>query len=197
MQPDEFNRIIQQYDNQIKALQQEKEFFIYQNRKEVLKIVQLHKNENKKWFVENFDKIWKHRKNFSLGTPYASIIINFWTIYLYARCGSGFAVNKISLGRLIKLWELGFMYEGYPIVQYFNTSANHYVMYIKNNKLCKQQVSSKDPSLFFSKLLMKLLQESYQFFGDNEFTDYKSAEEIQAVLTCLGEPDLNRVGENF
>lgn len=172
----EFNQIVQQYNDQIKKLQSEKDDFIAQNEESVLLAIEKRKAENRKWFIDNFDKIWKFRKLFALGTKNASIVVDFWTIHLYSRCSCGFAFNKISLGRLIKLWELGFMYDNCPVVEYVNTSVEQSVSYIKNNQLHKQKIKSH----FFPETVMKQL--NHKKFENNVFADYRTIDELKKYI---------------
>lgn len=181
MQPKEFNQIIQQYDEQIKKLENDKETFISLNKESVLKAIQCRKKQNREWFIKNFDKIWKHKELFALGTTSASVIIDFFTIYLYGHCSVGFSVNKISMGNLIKLWKLGFVYKQYPIVQYHDTNTNNSVIYIKDNQLYTEKIISSNEKIFFSKSIMNILKNKKNYI-DSELANYRTVDDIKSIL---------------
>ncbi len=91
---EEFNKIIQQYKDQINKLQSQKDDFIAQNKENVEKNIQQRKIRERSWFIKNFDKIWENRNLFSLGTPNASIIIDSFEIYLYFQNCCGRCIKK-------------------------------------------------------------------------------------------------------
>ena len=65
---------------------------------------------DRKWFIGNFKQIYRNRDKFALGTPNASLVIDCFTIFSIGGCAGYRSIQRIHIGRLVKLWEMGFKY---------------------------------------------------------------------------------------
>lgn len=182
MQLTEFNKIVQDYNNQIKKLNDERDNFIASHRESLTQHQKKRQDQEREWFVKNFDKIWLNKHLYSLGTPNASIIVDCFKIHRYVRCGAGcgWIVKKLSLGKLIKLWESGYLYKGYPIIEYHDTPLTNKVTYIKDNQLHIANLKEEGIKLEFSRLCMQILRSHDNRIDD--FSIYKTVSELKNII---------------
>lgn len=138
----EYRNKYNNYNNQITQLKIEQSSFTHNNQQEFDKLFAEKANEDKNWFVENFDYIWKHKDYFYNHSPFKDIMIDFLPIYDVGGLCAGAAFHSkrtfIFLQELIHAWNNGFLYKGYPIISYKKTKHNEinkqWFTYVDNNK---------------------------------------------------------------
>ena len=83
---------------------------------------------------------------------------------------------------MLALWEMGFNYEGYPIIEYIHTRYMCKLSYVKNNQLIKVYGANKKAT-GFSKLLHCILDYlSDQKKDFSVFDEYPTLDIIKDVL---------------
>lgn len=89
----------------------------------------VNRKSNYEWFIKNFDWIYNNRRLFSIGTCYSDIIVDFLTFY--SECQGMFAginplITKLSLGRLVKIWDNGYKYNDRPLIGFHQKGRENY-----------------------------------------------------------------------
>lgn len=148
MNKEAYKRVLGDYQVRIKCLNEGMNNFKQTNLSLVKENIKRQKQQRFEWFLEHFDKIWENRHKFKLGTPYASVIIDGITITSFACPYYGYVVDKISIGNLVKLWDNGFMFQYYPLIQYSKHYNSNYssISYIKDRKIINYDYSYQQPS---------------------------------------------------
>lgn len=182
----EYNKILEEYKTEIENLKEEMKTFKKTQLPIIKEDIEIQKKQNKQWFLENFDKIWENRHNFKLGTPNASIIVEGINITSFACPYYGYIVDKIAIGNLVKLWENGFMFRGYPMVHYHRryNSDYSYIAYIKDQKIIDYEFSKKqpleeqyEPTEFIQKMLKKIRENQ-----PKDTALYRTIDELKALI---------------
>jgi len=75
------------------------------------------KTLDKQWFLSHFDYIWNNREMLAQ-RPCADFVLTGFVINSFGCPYYGYAIDKITLGNLIKLWENGFVYNNLPLIHY-------------------------------------------------------------------------------
>lgn len=70
------------------------------------------KTVDKVWFLSHSDWIYNNRHKLQ-SRPCAEFVINSFGCPYY-----GYAIDKITLGNFIKLWNNGFVYKDFPLIHY-------------------------------------------------------------------------------
>lgn len=146
MNKEEYNKILCDHQAKIEYLNEEMNDFKQTNLPVVKEHIKQQKQLHREWFLEHFDKIWKNRHKFKLGTPYASVIVDGIIITSFACPYYGYVVDKISIGNLIKLWDNSFMFRGYPLIHYrrYHNSDYSSISYIKDRKITSYDYSCRN-----------------------------------------------------
>ena len=175
---EQYNKILHDINSQIETLQQSRTALIEQNQEHIKKQIEKRQETDRKWFVKNFDVFWNNRHKFGKDTPNADIIIDF--LYLYSNRSKFF--SHISISDLIALWDLGYKYKGYPIMEYTNSPFAHKLTYIKDAKLVTV-TGFREESLGFSPLLRSILEYlcSHKIIS-SDFEEYKTIKEMKIIL---------------
>lgn len=130
------------YDDQINFLINQREKFKRENSEKFNQLFNKKCEDDKKWFIEHFNYIWKHKDYLKNKSPFNQIIIEFLKLYsiggLMAGVGFNGQLNSIYLKDLINLWDEGFIYNNFPIIEYkkiVHNDKQKYITYIEDNNL--------------------------------------------------------------
>ena len=134
---------------------------------------------DRKWFIGNFKQIYRNRDKFALGTPNASLVIDCFTIFSIGGCAGYRSIQRIHIGRLVKLWEMGFKYHGFPVVEYIKHNGNQQVHYIYQNQLLTKHFKY-DESPMFSSALNAMLRSLTNC--NDVLDDYKGVSELRKLF---------------
>ena len=88
------------------------------------------------WLLGHIDYIWNNRHKLQ-NKPCAEFVITGFVINSFGCPYYGYAINKITLGNLIKLWNSGFVYKDFPLIHYrisHGDSSTH-IAYIYRGKI--------------------------------------------------------------
>ena len=69
------------------------------------------------WLLGHIDYIWNNRHKLQ-NRPCAEFVITGFVINSFGCPYYGYAIDKITLGNLIKLWNNGFVYKDFPLIHY-------------------------------------------------------------------------------
>jgi hypothetical protein len=72
---------------------------------------------NRLWILSHFDWIFANRSKLKT-RPCANFIVTGFVINSFGCPYYGYAIDKITLGNLIDLWDKGFIYKGFPLIHY-------------------------------------------------------------------------------
>lgn len=186
MNKEEYNKILSDYQAKIECLNEEMNNFKRTNLPLVKENIKLQKLQRQEWFLEHFDKIWENRYTFKLGTPYASVIVDGIIITSFACPYYGYVIDKISIGNLVKLWNNGFMFRGYPLIHYrrYHNSDYSSISYIKDRKVISYDYSCWQPpeeQYIPSRLVLQILKNLHRYQPD-DLDNYRTVEELAEVL---------------
>lgn len=186
MNKEEYNKILRNYQAKIECLNEEMNDFKQTNLPVVKEHIKQQKQQRREWFLEHFDKIWKNRHKFKLGTPYASVIVDGIIITSFACPYYGYAIDKISIGNLVKLWDNGFMFRGYPLIHYrrHHNSDCSSISYIKDRKIISYDYSYRQPpeeQYILSRPVLQILKNLRRYQPD-DLDNYRTVEELAEKL---------------
>lgn len=88
------------------------------------------------WLLGHIDYIWNNRHKLK-NRPCAEFVITGFVINSFGCPYYGYAIDKITLGNLIKLWNSGFVYKDFPLIHYrisHGDSSTH-IAYIYRGKI--------------------------------------------------------------
>ena len=88
------------------------------------------------WLLGHIDYIWNNRHKLQ-NRPCAEFVITGFVINSFGCPYYGYAIDKITLGNLIKLWNSGFVYKDFPLIHYrisHGDSSTH-ITYIYRGKI--------------------------------------------------------------
>lgn len=156
---EEYIEKFKNYEDQIKDLINQQKKFKQDNDKDFNQVFAKKCENDKKWFVEHFDYILKHKDFLKDKSPFNQIIIEFLNLYtiggLQAGVGFNGQLNSIYLRDLIDLWDNGFTYNGFPIIEYKKIIHNRQqknITYIENNELKTVRDDNFNDEDFIAKL---------------------------------------------
>lgn len=186
MNKEEYNKILSDYQAKIEYLNEEMNDFKQTNLPVVKEHIKQQKQLHREWFLEHFDKIWKNRHKFKLGTPYASVIVDGIIITSFACPYYGYVVDKISIGNLIKLWDNSFMFRGYPLIHYRRHHNSDYscISYIKDRKVISYDYSCRqlpEEQYIPSRLVLQILK-NLRCYQPDDLDNYRTVEELAEEL---------------
>lgn len=131
--------------SQISELNKEKEKYIQLHTSEILEYLKEKQAIDYKWFVDNFDYIWKYKDKLATDKPFSEIVIDFIQLYRTTGLQNGVAFNgsynQMYLRDLITLWNWGYMYKGYPIISIktiYHNDKRTMVSYVKDNSVVEE-----------------------------------------------------------
>lgn len=111
---------------------------------------------NRQWFIGHFNQIYRNKEYFASNTPNALIIIDCFTIYSIGCCAGCRVISRIHIGTLFKLWDIGFKYHGFPVVEYSKHNGIHQLNYIYKNQLLTKIFKYNEKPMFNNTLCMTL-----------------------------------------
>ena len=88
------------------------------------------------WLLGHIDYIWNNRHKLQ-NKLCAEFVITGFVINSFGCPYYGYAIDKITLGNLIKLWNNGFVYKDFPLIHYrisHGDSSTH-IAYIYRGKI--------------------------------------------------------------
>ena len=150
---EQYNQILHDIGSQIESLQQSREALIAQNKEKIEKQILKRQADDRKWFFENFSVFWNNRHKFSKNSPNGDIVIDFFNIYKRGNKAGRVFFNYLSISDFIALWDLGYKYKGYPIVEYSNHSFLHSLTYIKDDKPVTLQGCKRRNARFLARVM--------------------------------------------
>ena len=120
------------------------------------------KTLNRLWILSHFDWIFANRSKLKT-RPCANFIVTGFVINSFACPYYGYAIDKITLGNLIDLWDKGFIYKGFPLIHYriSHGDTSTHIAYIYRGKVFshrflwndeKKYVPNEEVKLIFRKL---------------------------------------------
>lgn len=176
----QYNKILRSYNKQIETLIEEKKQFVLQNKDAVEKQIKDERVINKKWFIENFDIIWANKEKFMQDTPYGEIKIDFFSLYNNRKS----TIDNIAVSDLIALWNLGFRYNGYPIVEYLFDEAifKRKICYIKNNELIEEHVRYSSLSPIVMGILEYIVSHKEKIEDESNVEEYRTVADMRDLL---------------
>lgn len=123
------------------------------------------KTVDKVWFLSHSDWIYNNRHKLQT-KPCAEFVITGFVINSFGCPYYGYAIDKITLGNLIKLWNNGFVYKDFPLIHYrisHGDSSTH-IAYIYRGKVFSQRFLWHDEKKYVPteevKLILKELRKS-------------------------------------
>ena len=175
---EQYWQTLKNLNEQIKMLEESRKSLVEENKAYIDKLIEQRQKEDEKWFLNNFDVIWANRYKFMKDSPNADIIIDFFPIYTMGLKH----ISIITINDLINLWDLGFKYQGYPIVEYTNTRRIHRISYIKNGKV-ETLKNFAEQELCFSQVLYGILE--YMSLHRRLVSIYDEYKTIRAIRDVL------------
>lgn len=130
-----YTNTIRDYDRQIAEITAAKNSFIQDNYTTVYNQWLAEIQEKKQAFLKLLPFILKNKEHF-LNTT-ITYTVNAFRIYLYLGKPlgtSGISHNCITLKNLLKLWDMGFTYNGLPIVELKRFEGINDITYIENDE---------------------------------------------------------------
>ena len=97
-------------------------------------------NINRLWILSHFDWIFANRSKLKT-RPCANFIVTGFVINSFACPYYGYAIDKITLGNLIDLWEKGFIYKGFPLIHYriSHGDTSTHIAYVYRGKVFRHR----------------------------------------------------------
>ena len=116
------------------------------------------KTLNRLWILSHFDWIFANRSKLKT-RPCANFIVTGFVINSFACPYYGYAIDKITLGNLIDLWDKGFIYKGFPLIHYRmsygDNSTN--IAYIHRGKIFRHRFLYNDEKKYIANEDVKLI----------------------------------------
>lgn len=113
---------------------------------------------NRAWLLGHIDYIWNNRHKLQT-RPCAEFVITGFVINSFGCPYYGYAIDKITLGNLIKLWNNGFVYKDFPLIHYRishgDSSTN--IAYIYRGKIFSHRFPYTDPNRYIPTEEVKLI----------------------------------------
>ena len=109
-------------------------------------------------------------------------VIDFFNIYKRGNKAGRVFFNYLSISDFIALWDLGYKYKGYPIVEYSNHTFSHSLTYIKDDKPVTVTGVSEE-MLGFSPILCAVLEYlcTHKIVSSG-FEEYKTLQVMKNIL---------------
>ena len=113
---------------------------------------------NRLWILSHFEWIFANRSKLKT-RPCANFIVTGFVINAFACPYYGYAIDKITLGNLIDLWDKGFIYKGFPLIHYRishgDSSTN--IAYIYRGKIFRHRFLWNDEKKYVPTEEVKLI----------------------------------------
>ena len=143
------------------------------------------KTVDRVWFLSHCEWIYNNRHRLK-NRPCANFVLTEFVINSFGCPYYGYAIDKITLGNLIKLWNNGFMFRGYPLIHYRRHHNSDYssISYIKDRKIISYDYSCRQPpeeQYIPSRLVLQILKNLRRYQPD-DLDNYRTVEELAEVL---------------
>ena len=101
------------------------------------------------WLLGHIDYIWNNRHKLQ-SRPCAEFVITGFVINSFGCPYYGYVIDKITLGNLIKLWNSGFIYKGFPLIHYriSHDDSSTNIAYIYRGKVFSQRFPYTAPNRY-------------------------------------------------
>ena len=98
------------------------------------------KTLNRLWILSHFDWIFANRSKLKT-RPCANFIVTGFVINSFACPYYGYAIDKITLGNLIDLWDKGFIYKSFPLIHYriSHGDTSTHIAYVYRGKVFRHR----------------------------------------------------------
>lgn len=114
------------------------------------------KTVDRVWFLSHCEWIYNNRHRLK-NRPCANFVLTGFVINSFGCPYYGYAIDKITLGNLIKLWENGFVYKDFPLIHYrisHGDSSTH-IAYIHRGKIFSHRFNYKDDKRYIPSEVVK------------------------------------------
>ena len=123
------------------------------------------KTVDRVWFLSHCEWIYNNRHRLE-SRPCADFVLTGFVINSFGCPYYGYAIDKITIGTLIKLWNNGFVYKDFPLIHYRishgDSSTN--IAYIYRGKVFRHRFLWNDEKKYVPtdevKLILKELRNS-------------------------------------
>ena len=101
------------------------------------------------WLLGHIDYIWNNRHKLQ-HRPCADFVITGFVINSFGCPYYGYAIDKITLGNLIKLWNNGFVYKDFPLIHYRISHGDGFthIAYIYRGNVFNLRFPYTDPNRY-------------------------------------------------
>lgn len=174
----------------IAKAEQDLQAFKISECQEFNKLFHQEQEEHLKWFAEHIDCFQKHKEYIKKSPSLSNIVIDFMLLYGGGGLvsGAGFSLGsgyKIFLGDLLDIWDLGFCYNGYPIVHcelriHWNTE--YIIKYIKNKKIESIRKTAKGTFSYLPELKKEILEHVKKANINSKFPDMQMYKNIDLMI---------------
>lgn len=143
------------------------------------------KTVDRVWFLSHCEWIYNNRHRLK-NRPCANFVLTGFVINSFGCPYYGYAIDKITLGNLIKLWDNGFMFCGYPLIHYRRHHNSDYssISYIKDRKVISYDYSYWQPpeeQYIPTRLVLQILKNLRRYQPD-DLDNYRTVEELAEGL---------------
>ena len=116
------------------------------------------KTLNRLWILSHFDWIYANRSKLKT-RPCANFIVTGFVINSFACPYYGYAIDKITLGDLIDLWDKGFIYKGFPLIHYriSHGDTSTHIAYVYRGKVFRHRFLWNDEKKYVPTEEVKLI----------------------------------------
>lgn len=174
----------------IAKAEQDLQAFKISECQEFNKLFHQKQEEHLKWFAEHIDCFQKHKEYIKKSPSLSNIVIDFMSLYgggcLVSGAGFSFGSGyKIFLGDLLDIWDLGFCYNGYPIVHcelciHWNTEC--IIKYIKNKKIESIRKRAKGTFSYLPELKKEIFDHVKKANINSKFPDMQMYKNIDLMI---------------
>ncbi len=143
------------------------------------------KTVDRVWFLSHCEWIYNNRHRLK-NRPCANFVLTGFVINSFGCSYYGYVIDKITLGNLIKLWNNGFMFRGYPLIHYrrYHNSDYSSISYIKDRKVISYDYSYRQPpeeQYIPSRLVLQILK-NLRHKQPDDLDNYRTVEELAEML---------------
>lgn len=137
------------------------------------------------WFLSHCEWIYNNRHRLK-NRPCANFVLTGFVINSFGCPYYGYAIDKITLGNLIKLWDNGFIFRGYPLIHYRRHHNSDYssISYIKDRNVISYDYSCRQPpeeQYIPTRMVLQILKNLRRYQPD-DLDNYRTVEELAEVL---------------
>ena len=124
---------------------------------------------DREWFIRHCDLIFRNRQRLK-AKPCADFVVTGFVINSFGCPYYGYAIDKITLGNLIDLWNKGFIYKGFPLIHYriSHGDTSTHIAYVYRGEVFRKDFPYTDANRFIPtyevKVILKELRKNYNDF---------------------------------